>query len=110
VATGVCPPSLRRIERALGKRDAEALRLAAHALKGAIANVGSSAGRQAAADIEQLAKKGKVDQARSAYAALRAIVAELDKAFVRARLAVRPRARARSARNRRAARGRQRRS
>jgi two-component system sensor histidine kinase/response regulator len=105
-----CPSSLRRIERALGKRDAEALRLAAHALKGAIANVGSSAGRQAAADLEQLAKDGSVDKARSAYVTLRAIVGDLDKAFVRARLVARSRARADRTRNRHATRRRKRRS
>jgi two-component system, sensor histidine kinase and response regulator len=105
-----CPSSLRRIERALGKRDAEALRLAAHALKGAIANVGSSAGRQAAADLEQLATEGSVDKARSAYVTLRAIVGDLDKAFVRARLVARSRARADRTRNRHATRRRKRRS
>jgi HPt (histidine-containing phosphotransfer) domain-containing protein len=105
-----CPSSLRRIERALGKRDAEALRLAAHALKGAIANVGSSAGRQAAADLEQLAKEGSVDKARPAYVTLRAIVGELDKAFVRARLVARSRARADRTRNRHTTRRRKRRS
>ena len=36
------PSSLRRIERAMRKRDSDALRMAAHALKGAIATVGSS--------------------------------------------------------------------
>ena len=51
------PSNLRRIERAIGARDAEALRMAAHALKGAIATVGSNAGRQAAAALEQLAKR-----------------------------------------------------
>jgi PAS domain S-box-containing protein len=80
------PSTLRKIERAFGKRDAAALRMAAHSLKGAIGTVGSSAGRQAAADLEQLAKLGNLEKARPAYAALRTSIAELDKAFVSARL------------------------
>ena len=50
------PSALLRIDRALRRRDSEALRLAAHGLKGAIATVGASAGRQAAAEIEQAAR------------------------------------------------------
>jgi two-component system sensor histidine kinase/response regulator len=91
------PSNLRRIERALGARDAEALRMAAHALKGAIATVGSNAGRQAAAALEQLAKDGNLDDARSAFDDLRDIVAEHGKAVVRARLVAPPRARKRRA-------------
>ncbi len=105
-----CPSALRRIERALGKRDAEALRMAAHALKGAVATVGSSAGRHAAADLEQLAKEGNVDKARAAYATLRTILAELDKAFIRARLVTRSKERMRTVRKRPAARRKQQRS
>jgi CheY-like chemotaxis protein len=81
----------RRIEEALGQQDAEALRMAAHALKGAIATVGSTAGRQAAADVEQLARAGDFGKAHAAYASLRTCIARLDEAFVRARLTSRPR-------------------
>jgi HPt (histidine-containing phosphotransfer) domain-containing protein len=71
--------------------------MAAHALKGAIATVGSNAGRQAAAALEQLAKDGNLDDARSAFDDLRDIVAEHGKAVVRARLVAPPRARKRRA-------------
>ena len=47
------PAYIKRIERAVKQQDGEALRSAAHALKGAIATVGSPAGRQAAAALEQ---------------------------------------------------------
>jgi two-component system sensor histidine kinase/response regulator len=88
------PSSLRRIERALRKRDGDALRMAAHALKGAIATVGSSKGREVAAEIEALAKAGRFADAEGAYAHLNEVVRELDTAmtaagFVR-RAAVRP--------------------
>jgi two-component system, sensor histidine kinase and response regulator len=80
-------PALKRIARALRARDAEALRMAAHSLKGAIASVGSAAGRQAAADLEDLAREGDFANATSAYETLRARIAQLEEAFVGARLA-----------------------
>jgi two-component system sensor histidine kinase/response regulator len=104
------PASLRRIERALGARDAEALRMAAHALKGAIATVGSSVGRQSAAHLEQLAREGNLDEARSAYATLRASVTQLDTALVRAGLMARSKRRTSAARARQSARRKQKRS
>ena len=48
---------MRRIEGAFAQQDAEALRMAAHALKGAIATVGSRPGATAAAELEQLAPR-----------------------------------------------------
>jgi CheY-like chemotaxis protein len=89
------PRSLRRIERALHKRDGDALRMAAHALKGAIATVGSSAGRDTAAELEVIAKSGRFADAEGIYAHLRELVAELDRAFVSAGLAPRAAPRAR---------------
>jgi two-component system, sensor histidine kinase and response regulator len=85
-----CVQYRQRIETALDNRDAEALRLNAHALKGAVATVGSLAGREAAARLEQLARDSDFETARSSYAALQASLIELDRAFVTARLA-RPR-------------------
>jgi two-component system, sensor histidine kinase and response regulator len=78
--------SLQRMKRALRDRDGEALRLAAHALKGAIATVGSGAGRDAAATIETLARSNKLEEAERAYGELRALVEQLDDEFVAARL------------------------
>ena len=57
------PSSLRKIDRALDRRDPEALRLAAHRLKGAIATVGAASGRQIAAELEETARAGDFDAA-----------------------------------------------
>jgi len=84
---GSCVSYIRRIEHALEQNDAEALRGVAHALKGAIATIGSTAGRQAAAELEQRAREGDLDRARSAYASLGGCLTQLESAFVRARLA-----------------------
>jgi two-component system, sensor histidine kinase and response regulator len=83
------PASLRRIERALKRRDSEALRLAAHSLKGGIATVGAPAGRQAAADLESAAKSSSFDDAAVAYARLRDQIARLEQAFSAAGLTLR---------------------
>lgn len=80
------PSSLRRISRALRQHDPEALRLAAHGLKGAIATVGGSAGRQAAAELEQTAQSQSFENAERAYAKLRHEIARLEEAFTAARL------------------------
>jgi PAS domain S-box-containing protein len=93
---GSCSSYQRRIERALEQNDAEALRTTAHALKGAIATIGSTAGRQAAAELEQRAKDGDLESARSAYASLDGCIAQLDTAFTKARLTSQPRRRAAS--------------
>jgi CheY-like chemotaxis protein len=87
------PAALRRIERALHKRDGDALRLAAHALKGAIATVGSSAGRETAAELEMMAKSSRFTDGERVYAHLRELVRELDAAFVAAGLVTRTAAR-----------------
>ena len=81
-----CPPSLRRIDRAIARRDAEALRMAAHRLKGAIATVGAPASRQVAADLEDTARAKNFDKAKRTYAKLRQELERLDKAFAKAGL------------------------
>jgi HPt (histidine-containing phosphotransfer) domain-containing protein len=77
---------LRRITRALAKHDGETLRMAAHALKGSIATVGSPAGREAAAALEQIGRGNRFDEAGPAYSRLREQIALLDKAFAAAGL------------------------
>ena len=94
------PASLRRIERALHQRDGDALRMAAHALKGAIATVGSSSGRETAAELEMMAKSGKFTEAARVYAHLRTVVDELEAAFVAAGFASRVSRRATGRRSR----------
>ncbi len=104
-----CSAYQRRIDDAFDRNDGEALRMSAHALKGAIATVGSSAGREAAATLERLASDADFDAARSAYSSLSTYITELDRAFVTARLTPRPKRRV-VARSRRPARGKKRRS
>ncbi len=84
-----CPASFRRIARALRRRDSDGLRMAAHALKGAIATVGSPAGRDAAAELESMAKAGNFVEAEGAADRLQQLVKELDRAFVAAGFAPR---------------------
>jgi len=83
------PASLRRIERAVHKHDSDGLRMAAHALKGAIATVGSPAGRETVAELEALAKASRFADAERVYGHLRELVEELDAAFIAAGLAKR---------------------
>jgi CheY-like chemotaxis protein len=85
------PSSLRRVERAVRGRDAEALRAAAHALKGSIAIVGSKAGRELAAELEQMGRDSQLDAAQSALEKLRDTLRLLNEAFVGAGLASRTR-------------------
>jgi two-component system, sensor histidine kinase and response regulator len=85
------PAALRRIERALKRGDAEALRLAAHALKGSLATVGSPAGRDRALTLEQMGRSGNLTDAAASHASLRQAIAVLDQALLGAGLVPRPR-------------------
>jgi CheY-like chemotaxis protein len=98
------PSSLRQIDRAFRRHDSEALRMAAHRLKGAVATVGAEAGRQAAAELEQKARAGDFPGAELACARLRAEIGKLNEAFAAAGLG--PRSPRRSQARSRAARGR----
>jgi CheY-like chemotaxis protein len=93
--------TLRRINRAVAERDGEALRMAAHALKGSIATVGGARGREAAAELEQMGRVNQFDQAEPAYHRLSKEIALLDEAFAAASLVARPQ-RATGSRRRRA--------
>jgi two-component system sensor histidine kinase/response regulator len=97
------PGSLRQIASAIKSNDAERLRLSAHALKGALATVGSPAGREAAFTLEQMGRAGDVVGAPEAFAALRDIVVSLEGALVSAGLVSRPRRRAKPPAKRRRA-------
>ena len=81
-----CSVVLRRIKRAVAQQNGEALRMAAHALKGSIATVGAPAGRQAAAALEHMGRAHQFDDAAGAYNRLREQIALLDKAFAAAGL------------------------
>jgi two-component system, sensor histidine kinase and response regulator len=80
------PSGIRRLARAIKRRDAEALRMAAHALKGSIATVGSPAGRQTAFELEQLGRTNQPAAAGPALDRLRQQLEELEKAFAAAGL------------------------
>jgi CheY-like chemotaxis protein len=83
-------PRCRKMERAIAKRDGEGLRLAAHALKGSIATIGSPAGRRLAFDLEQMGRHEQFNGATEALEALRELLARLDGALVDAGLLRRP--------------------
>jgi PAS domain S-box-containing protein len=84
------PQSLRRLDRAVARRDAEALRMTAHALKGSIATVGSPAGRLTAFELEQMGRSGDLAGAPEAVIRLRERLKLLEQAFAAAGLAARP--------------------
>jgi CheY-like chemotaxis protein len=90
------PAALRRVDRAVKKRDPEELRLAAHALKGVLATVGSSAGKDAALALEHVARSGDLATAQELAAALRTTVVSLTHACASAGLVPTPRRTARS--------------
>ena len=102
------PSALRRIDRAVKRDDAEALRLTAHALKGSLATVGSPAGRDAAFALEQMGRSGDLSGAAELSATLREAINSLDDAFLRAGLVVRQRRRTTAHRGKRAASGKRR--
>jgi PAS domain S-box-containing protein len=80
------PGTMRQIAKALEDRNAEALRVAAHTLKGSVATVGGASARHAAATLEDFGKTGNLNDADAALAALRTELSTLDQAFVAARL------------------------
>jgi PAS domain S-box-containing protein len=82
--------ALRRIKHAVDQRNGEALRMAAHALKGSIATVGAPRGREAAAELEQMGRANQFDDIERAYGRLRKEITLLDDAFAAAGLLVRP--------------------
>jgi two-component system sensor histidine kinase/response regulator len=81
------PAALRRLDRAVKSGEGEALRLAAHALKGVLATVGSPAGRDAAMALEQLGRTGNVAAAKELAARLRETIGALNSALASAGLA-----------------------
>jgi len=81
--------------RAIRARDAEALRVAAHTLKGAAGAVGAGSSRALASSLEQMGRAGELQGAAPALEELRQVLGELDAAFFRVGLAT-PRRRKRS--------------
>jgi HPt (histidine-containing phosphotransfer) domain-containing protein len=85
------PATMREIAKAMAARDAEALRVAAHTLKGSVATVGGASAKQAALTLENLGKAGSFDGADAALVALSTELSKLDQAFATARLVQRSR-------------------
>ena len=90
------PASIRRIRRAIHQRDGEALRMAAHGLKGSIATVGSPAGQRAALELEHMGRTNEFTHAEAAYTNFRRQLTMLERAFAAAKLVAKPRKRRRS--------------
>ena len=86
--------ALRRIDRAIRARDGEALRMAAHALKGTIATIGSEPGRATAAELEQLGTANDFSTAKDVHARLVEQIDRLSEAFAAAGFVTRPRRKA----------------
>jgi two-component system, sensor histidine kinase and response regulator len=62
-----CPRRLADIKDAVDRRDAERIRLAAHALKGASANLSASGLFDAAAVLERIGSEGRLDAAEAGW-------------------------------------------
>ena len=87
------PLYIRRIGRALKQRDGEALQMAAHGFKGALATVGSERGRELAAELEQIGRERRFADAEGKYGRLRDHLRLVEQAFVAKGLVPRERAR-----------------
>ena len=72
-----CPTRLEEIGAAVARRDAAALRAAAHTLKGAASYLSARAVVDAALCLETLGKEGRVAETARVYEELRAHVAAL---------------------------------
>jgi two-component system sensor histidine kinase/response regulator len=67
-----------RIETAIELPDAEALRVAAHTLKGAVGNFGATVAAAAALRLEKIGQSGNLDEAGDAWAELKHEIAALE--------------------------------
>jgi two-component system, sensor histidine kinase and response regulator len=80
------PARVERLRRAIRAGDADAVRAAAHALKGSLAVVGAVAAREAAAQLEQIGRSAHLQRAGQALVVLRQHLKQLDEAFADAGL------------------------
>jgi HPt (histidine-containing phosphotransfer) domain-containing protein len=65
-----CPQVMGELQQALARNDCPAVGRAAHGLKGSAANFGAERAVDAALRIEQLARTGSIEEARSEYETL----------------------------------------
>lgn len=88
------PQYVRRIGRALKQRDGDALRMAAHGFKSALATLGSERGRELAAELEQIGRERRFADAEGKYGRLRDHLRLVEQAFAAKGLIPRQRKRA----------------
>jgi two-component system sensor histidine kinase/response regulator len=81
---GDSPSYVRRIGRALKGHDGEALRMAGHGLKGALATVASQRGRELAAELEEAGRLGQFERGSAVHLRLQDHLKVLDEAFATA--------------------------
>jgi CheY-like chemotaxis protein len=85
------PAHVRRLGSALRRGNGEALRTAAHALKGVLATVASQRGRELAAQLEEAGRVGQFEHGTALFARLTDHLTLLDEAFLSAGFALRER-------------------
>jgi CheY-like chemotaxis protein/HPt (histidine-containing phosphotransfer) domain-containing protein len=90
------PGTLRNLTAAIERRDAEALRHSAHALRGAMAAIGATAGQQIATTLEEMGLSAQFEGAQEAYATLAKQVEDLNAAVEAAGLVATPAVRSRN--------------
>jgi len=76
-----CPKLLSDVREAIERGDGQALELAAHAIKGSVANFAAKAPLEAAVRLEKMGRKGDFARARESYAGLAAAIERLNEAL-----------------------------
>jgi CheY-like chemotaxis protein len=75
------PRLLAAIGKAIGKRDARAVQMAAHTLKGSVGNFDARRAYAAARQLEEMGRQGELSGAEAAYRALAREIALVEKAL-----------------------------
>lgn len=75
------PKQLEEIQRAIERKDAEAIRLVAHTIKGAVANFGAKPAFETALALENIGKSKELSNAGNVFNKLTAELKRLDEEF-----------------------------
>jgi CheY-like chemotaxis protein len=81
VFRGDCPQQMQLLRESIGAGDAHPVERTAHALKGALANLGALRARNLAAQLEQMGRGGDLQGAVEVCAALEREIAQLEQAL-----------------------------
>ncbi|HYL09890.1 MAG TPA: PAS domain S-box protein, partial [Candidatus Acidoferrales bacterium] len=81
VFRGDCPQQMQLLRESVGASDAHSVERTAHALKGALANLGALRARKVAAQLEQMGRGGDLQGAAEVCAALEREIAQLEQAL-----------------------------